>query len=487
MTGIETTESPSARVRTALNHPVIDADGHTVEYVPALASYLRAEGLRLNSQNPLGDLGISPPWLGLSAAERAHRRAYRTSWWTFPGNADDLATAMIPKLMYSRLDEMGIDFSVVYPSAGLTFLHIEDDDTRRAACRAVNRYHADVFADYRDRLTPAAVVPMQHPDEAIAGLEHAVLDLGLKAVLIASYAKRPVRAAIERAPAVGEWAYWLDTFGLDSDYDYDPFWARCIELGISIAAHSVTMGMGTRQSITNYMHNHIGHFAAAGEGLCRGLVLGGVTRRFPRLRVALLEGGAAWGVSLLNDLYGHWTKRGRDSITQYDPAHIDRKRFDERFGQYGGQLAGLSAAEPTAYFDGQPALDPSMLDEFEAAGFATAEDIRDRFLPNFFFGCEGDDPLVGLAFDPSLNPFGARLSAMYGSDIGHWDVPDMREVLVEAYEGVEKGHLSQRDFRDFSFVNAARFYLESNPDFFTGTRVEQDVVVLRPDPMSMHS
>jgi hypothetical protein len=33
----------------------------------------------------------------------------------------DRATAMLPRLMYERLDDLGIDFSVVYPTAGLSF------------------------------------------------------------------------------------------------------------------------------------------------------------------------------------------------------------------------------------------------------------------------------------------------------------------------------------------------------------------------------
>ena len=63
---------------------------------------------------------------------------------------------------------------------------------------------------------------------------------------------------------------------------------------------------------------------------------------------------------------------------------------------------------------------------------------------------------------------------MFSSDFGHWDVPDMREVLAEAYEAVEKGLLTEEDFRDFSFVNPVRFWGEVNPAFFEGTRVEAE-------------
>jgi hypothetical protein len=71
-----------------------------------------------------------------------------------------------------------------------------------------------------------------------------------------------------------------------------------------------------------------------------------------------------------------------------------------------------------------------------------------------------------------VNPFGAKLRAMFSSDLGHWDVPDMSEVLAEAYELVEEGLVSPEDFRDFVFTNPVRFYTSANPDFFRGTRCE---------------
>ena len=49
-----------------------------------------------------------------------------------------------------------------------------------------------------------------------------------------------------------------------------------------------------RNSPTNFTYNHIGHFADAGHAAAKGIFLGGVTRRFPELRFAFLEGGVGW-------------------------------------------------------------------------------------------------------------------------------------------------------------------------------------------------
>jgi hypothetical protein len=51
----------------------------------------------------------------------------------------------------------------------------------------------------------------------------------------------------------------------------------------------------------------------------------------------------------------------------------------------------------------------------------------------------------------------------------------MTEVLVEAYEGVEDGILTEEDFRDFVFANPVRLWAGMNPHFFTGTVVESQV------------
>jgi hypothetical protein len=52
------------------------------------------------------------------------------------------------------------------------------------------------------------------------------------------------------------------------------------------------------------------------------------------------------------------------------------------------------------------------------------------------------------------NSFGAKLGAVLSSDISHFDVPDMTEVLEEAWELIEEKDLSEEDFHAFTFGNA---------------------------------
>ena len=53
--------------------------------------------------------------------------------------APPAATAMMPKMLYERLDEIGTDFAVIYPTAGLRLPRIKDDETRRASPQAFFR------------------------------------------------------------------------------------------------------------------------------------------------------------------------------------------------------------------------------------------------------------------------------------------------------------------------------------------------------------
>jgi predicted TIM-barrel fold metal-dependent hydrolase len=314
---------------------------------------------------------------------------------------------------------------------------------------------------------------MHTPAEAIEHLEFAVGELGLKAVMIAGFVERPIEDPAREAHNV-----WWDLYGLDSAHDYDPFWARCVELGAAPAAHSGAMGIGFRRSTTSYMFNHVGHFGAVGEALAKALLMGGVTRRFPRLRVAFLEGGVHWAVGLLGDVAARFAKRNIRDVQRYDPRRIDQPAFGKLVDRYGSKLVAM-LGDARAFSMPHAPQAQEALDDFAALGIERAEELRDLFVPSFYFGCEADDPMTSTAFRRQTTPFGAQLGAMFSSDIGHWDVPDMNEVLEEAHENVEKGWLDEAQFRAFVFENAARFYTDANPRFFAGTAVEDAVDALR--------
>jgi len=61
---------------------------------------------------------------------------------------------------------------------------------------------------------------------------------------------------------------------------------------------------------------------------------------------------------------------------------------------------------------------------------------------------------------------------------GHFDVPDMTEVLHEADEVVEDGLASTADSREFTFANVVRLSGRQNPRLFEGTRVAREAAAV---------
>jgi predicted TIM-barrel fold metal-dependent hydrolase len=466
------TRTPSAdvaRIRAQLDHPVIDVDGHTVEVTPVLNDFVKevggASGLE-RFQRVFGAMYQRPDdGPGLWSGQARH--------WTMPATSLDRATAALPRLYYERMDEIGLDFSLVYPTLGIVFQSIHDDEVRLLACRAVNRYLAETHQGLGDRIRPVGVVPMHTPDEAIAELEYVVAELDTHAVMIPSFVKRPFGGDL------AERGYRVDAFGVDSEHDYDPFWKRCVELEVVPAVHTPVHGMPLHESVTKFVYTHVGQFASGAEVFCRSTFIGGVYHRFPTLRVAALEGGMGWAAALYAGLLGHWEKRNGTAIDQYNPAHLDHDELRSYIDKFGDDR---SRAASDAVFQSLVGVlaggVPPQLDDFVACPLGSPEDLRDMFTSHIYVGCEADDPMNALAFDAVKNPLGARFRPILGSDIGHWDVTDVGDVLREAYELVDDGLMTERDFEEFVFTNPARLYAGSHPEFFAGTKVEGEVADL---------
>ena len=472
----ETGISRAAEVRAKLEHPLIDGDSHIVEFMPVFLDFLKEAG-GSDAVQRFGGAGRSgrKNWYQMTWDERRQQRVMRPPWWALPTkNTLDRATSMLPKLYHERMDDVGLDFAVLYPSVGLGFPHHPDDEFRVLACHAFNEYTAASYGEYSDRMTVAAAIPLHSPEEGIRELEHAKA-LGLKVAMIPSYVRRPVEDVADKYPELARRVTWLDSYGIDSTCDYDPFWAKCEELGFAVASHSGGMGFDDRRSISTYMYNHMGHFAAAGEVLCKSLLMGGVTRRFPKLRVALLEGGVVNGSRLYADIFSRWEKRSLAAQENLDPANLDLELARDLFERHGdaATLAKLDQLERTLGLE-TPDIPAELRDDFSAMQVEKEQDLRDLFIPHFYFGCEADDPLASVAFSRKLNPLGAQVRAIMSFDLGHWDVTDMTEATAEAYAMVEEGLMTPEDFRSFAFRHAVQLYAGPNPDFFKGTIIEKE-------------
>lgn len=467
--------STSQQVRAALGHPVVDADGHVIEFMPAVWPFLR-EALGADhfdtyrrermpvEQSTAGD--------GREAVRR-RTRAPQSAWWASPAaNTRDLATAALPALLVERLEELGVDFAVLFPTKALGSARFDDPEMRRGVCHGFNDFYAATYGPCGDRLAVAGIIPMHTPDEAIAEIRHCV-EIGLRVVAVPEGVWRPIA---EPASEPSLWltpgqTHWFDNYGLDSEHDYDPVWAELEAHGYPLVSHGGLGHVAPNQylSVTNYSANHIGSFRDKMYQLCKSLYFGGVTRRFPALRLGFLECGVAWACTLLADVCEHWEKRNLDALRSLDPAAIDYELLDALFRRYGERFLD----EVTDLRDGLrwlPAVGspPEQRDDWRFLDVSSMAELVELFAPRMFFGCEADDRTIAFAWSPA-NARGASLRPVFSSDIAHWDVPDMADVVAESWGLVERGLLTEAQYRQFVWDNPRELF---GPRLFEGTPIE---------------
>ena len=126
--------SPAAQLRARLDHPMLDADGHTVEYLPALIPYFQKAGVADDLKGFFER--IFDPGTGMWGALCARARAAPHGSPVVVGRAGAQHPRLRDRehagLIGERMEELGLDFSVIYPSMGLPILDIPDDRLRIA-------------------------------------------------------------------------------------------------------------------------------------------------------------------------------------------------------------------------------------------------------------------------------------------------------------------------------------------------------------------
>ena len=163
------------------------------------------------------------------------------------------------------------------------------------------------------------------------------------------------------------------------------------------------------------------------------------------------------------------------------PSNLDRPMLKELFLRWGGQayeekldelMGCLSLVPPFKSVEEMTEREyRGEIDDFAAAHVGSADELRRQLTERFYFGCEADDPTTAWAFDRRGRH---RLRPIFSSDVGHFDVTDMSEVLEEAHELVEHGLITTDDSRVRLRQRGAAAH-GLNPDFFKGTVVEDAV------------
>ncbi|MCI3275155.1 amidohydrolase family protein [Streptomyces cylindrosporus] len=243
----------------------------------------------------------------------------------------------------AAMDAQGVDVQLVSPSPS-HYHYWADEATAEKVYRLAGEATAAHCAQAPDRLHGLGLVPLQHPEQAVPALEHA-LELGLSGVEISSHA--PGREL--------------------SDPAYEPLWTRAEETGAILFLHPFGCTLDERLDQW-YLSNTVGQPTENAVALSH-LIFSGVLDRHPGLKLIAAHGGG------------------------YLPTHIGRS--DHAWSARSDASAGCAHLPSSylrrLYFDSL-VHDPAVLRELIRAAGA------DRVLlgSDFPFDMGTDDPVGAL-------------------------------------------------------------------------------------------
>jgi predicted TIM-barrel fold metal-dependent hydrolase len=195
------------------------------------------------------------------------------------------------------LDEHGLEGVWLFPTLGVLYEELlkHDPEAVGLVFRAFNRWLAEDWGfAYRERIFAAPYLSLADVGWAVEELEGA-LGRGARVVCI-----RPApvwTARGPRSPAASE---------------FDPFWARVAEAGISVVAHAADSGYTSNGYAEDGFSATFEGFAGpnvklfnierAAHDFFATLVFDRLFERFPSLRLASVENGSAFLPALFRDL-----------------------------------------------------------------------------------------------------------------------------------------------------------------------------------------
>jgi aminocarboxymuconate-semialdehyde decarboxylase len=209
----------------------------------------------------VADIANEPLMFHSSEATRAYQRRH---------TADIMPRATDTALRLAEMDATGVDVQAV-STAPNHYVYWAEPELGRSVARTVNDRIAALVASHPDRFVGLATVPLQNCEMAVAELERAVKELGMRGVEI-------------NCDVAGK---ELSRAGLDK------FWAKCEDLGIVVFMHPSGFAGGARLA-DHYFSNIIGNPLATTVAV-HYLIFDGVMDRHPGLKVCLAHGGGFLG------------------------------------------------------------------------------------------------------------------------------------------------------------------------------------------------
>ncbi len=219
----------------------------------------------------------------------------RGEWHGLDAVPGELGLGGFDKALDERLadmDALGVDMQLVTPTVGF---YQYDNDLRvtKSIARDCNDEIGEMVGSHPTRFAGLATLPMQDIPSAISEMERAVLELGLRGVIVSDH--------------VSGKTY--------DEPEFAPFFTACEELGAIVFFHQ---GGDTcvNYRIRRYkLGNAVGNLTERAL-VYAALVFGGVIDRHPDLKPYLAHGGGytAFGVARMDKVAGALEGRGGDGF-----------------------------------------------------------------------------------------------------------------------------------------------------------------------------
>ena len=271
---------------------IVDGDGHIMEDTPGIIAHLPA---------PYQDIArrrgtIFPPLDHLHDGRAVETPPMR-----------DGRGRVGPEGRLTFLDDVGIDWTVLYPTIALSYGKIVSLDYAVAICRAYNDWLHKTYLQFSPRFKGMAIIPLQDPEEAVKELRRAVTELGMLGGMMPSNGL---------PQPLGSKPYW-------------PVYAEAERLGCCLAIHGGAHDRFGMDHLNMYVPVHgLGH----PWGLtinCASVIYNGIFDRYPGVRLAFLEGGVAWLLLCLERF-----QSSHETHFQYIPPNHFGPREGERPDKY---------------------------------------------------------------------------------------------------------------------------------------------------------
>ena len=204
-----------------------------------------------------------------------------------PSNAGFSGAALAAQSSSERLqamDQDGIDYSVLYPSAsgmsGEWFGRLDDIELETACVQAYNDWLIEEWVKASPRFVAQCIVPLWPMDRTVAEIRRAV-KLGHKGVI---YPSSPME--LKNVPHINE-------------ADYDPLWSVCQELNVPLCFHSGASPRIQMRPDKNFSAATARAFSGIVRSVSSIAVLANflfskVLYRFPNLKVVFAESSLGW-------------------------------------------------------------------------------------------------------------------------------------------------------------------------------------------------